>query len=101
MKLIAIFENFRAQQILIAVNPDDDAAKKKARKEKAESIAKAGEFSLGKLLAIEEGGGYPIPIYGKDAVVGMGGAESERAPSVEPGSQEIVVDVTLRYEIKQ
>ncbi|MBI3985767.1 MAG: peptidylprolyl isomerase [Lentisphaerae bacterium] len=49
-----LFENFRAQQILIAVNPDDDAAKKKARKEKAESIRKQlveGKADFAKLSA--------------------------------------------------
>ncbi len=70
-------------------------------KAKAKSIAKAGRFDVGRLLSIEEGGG--IPIYAKYSAFGMGGdmeAASAPAPSIQPGSQEIVVNVTLRYEIE-
>lgn len=65
-------------------------------KEKAKSIAKAGGFRLGRLLSIEEGGGY-MPIYS----FGMSPMEAKApAPSIEPGSQEIQVSVTLKYEIR-
>ena len=66
----------------------------KEAKEKAKSIAKAGKFKLGKLISIQEGFSPYYPI----AFEGRGGAGS--APSIEPGSQEIVVNVTLIYEIK-
>ena len=70
-------------------------------KTKAEAIAKAGGFRLGKLLSIDEGfsGG---PIYMRaDAGFGKGGApEALPAPAIEPGSQDVVIDVTLRYEIR-
>lgn len=71
-------------------------------KVKAKSIAKAGGFRLGKLLSIEEGGIAPM-YYG----YGMGGIEKQSldsmaapAPAIEAGSQEVKVNVTLRYEIR-
>lgn len=70
-------------------------------KEKAKAIARAGGFSLGKLLAVEESGISPVPMYyAKDMVLGMGGGEASRVPAVEPGSQDITVNVVLRYEIQ-
>lgn len=65
-------------------------------KEKAKAIAKAGGFRLGRLLSIEEGGGAPIfyKSFGGETL-GLG----VPAPSIEPGSQEVTVTVTLRYEI--
>lgn len=68
-------------------------------KAKAEAVAEAGEFSLGRLLSIDEGGNYPRPIYYESAA-GMGAATKSAAPTIEPGSQEVDVTVTLRYEIK-
>lgn len=68
--------------------------------EKAAEIAKAGRFSLGRLLSLDEGGTYPPLYYREKAVgMGMGGDVAAPAPSIEPGSQEIRVNVTLRYEI--
>lgn len=70
----------------------------KAR-QKAEGLAAAGGFRLGKLLSIEESSSmpvYPYPMY--ERAMGMGGGGG--APSIEPGSQEVSVSVTLRYEIK-
>ena len=70
-------------------------------KEKAEAIAEAGGFRLGRLLSIEEQGGgvpYPYPAYLKESAIGFGGADV--TPSVEPGSEKVSVAVTLRYEIK-
>lgn len=65
-------------------------------KEKAELIARAGDFTLGRLLSIEEG--YR-PIYGYEyGKIDL--EEASSAPIIEPGSQEIVVSVVLRYEIK-
>lgn len=69
----------------------------KAR-QKAEGLAATGGFRLGKLLSIEESSSvpqYPYPMYERAMGVGGGGA-----PSIEPGSQEVSVSVTLRYEIK-
>lgn len=69
-------------------------------KEKANAVAKAGNVKLGKLLSIQEGNGYS-PDYG----YGIGGAspmveKSVPAPTIEPGSQEVQVTVTLSYEMK-
>ncbi len=69
----------------------------------AESIAEAGGFRLGQLLSVDEAY-QPVPYYG----LGMGGAMEKDVrmsapaalPAIEPGSQEVVVNVVLRYEIK-
>lgn len=70
-------------------------------KEQAEAVAEAGGFRLGRLIAIEEGG-YPQPFYamGKGGGLDMDAArEQVPAPTIEPGSQDVVVNVILRYEI--
>ncbi len=71
-------------------------------KASAESVAKAGGFRLGQLLSIEEGGYIPQPVYSYAAkAMGLGGVANEAAaPSIEPGSQDVTVDVTLHYEIR-
>lgn len=69
--------------------------------EKATAIAKAGNFRIGKLLAIEENAYQPM--Y-RDAVGGYAKSMSLEmapvAPTIEPGSQEITVNILLRYEIR-
>ena len=70
--------------------------------ESAKEIARAGGFSLGRLLGIDDG--YS-PVYYDKMAYGMGGAETVRssaapAPAIEPGSQDVSVSVTLRYEIR-
>src|SRR3989344_3686494 len=73
-------------------------------KEKAREVAKAGGFRVGRLLSIDEGYS-PYPRF-YDGVGGGGGIaetmslKTAPAPSIEPGSQEVVVTVTLRYEIQ-
>lgn len=88
---------------------DPDAAQSQARAEaiakaktKAEDIAKAGGFTLGRLLGISEGSIQPV-YYNYSA-----GASSDMAvksmappaPAIEPGSQDVTVTVTLSYEIR-
>jgi hypothetical protein len=70
-------------------------------RDKAKSIATAGKFSLGRLISIDEGNNYPMA-YG----IGGGGVMKESVslaapitPSFEAGSQDVTVNVTLRYEI--
>lgn len=66
---------------------------------KAESIAQAGNFNLGKILSISENSS---PIFYR-AAKSFGMSASEDAiisPDIEPGSQEITVGVTISYEIK-
>ena len=94
---------------------DPDAAQTQAReeaikkaKEKAETLAKAGDFRLGKVLSISDnfGGGYPEPYFAEDSVRNFGGAVSKEAPQaavapdIQPGSQDIKATVTITYEIK-
>lgn len=80
-----------------------EAAIKQAQ-EKAKAIAESGDFRIGKLLSIDESGG-PVPYY----AYGMGGdmmksarmeAAAPVAPTIEPGSQEVKINVSLRYEIR-
>lgn len=84
--------NFTIDDPVVLQNKAREEAIKQAR-EKAKSIAKAGGFRIGKLVSIQEGFFGPPIIYGLEAKGGAG-------PSIEPGSQEIVVNVTLTYEIK-
>lgn len=66
-------------------------------KEKAKNIADAGGFEMGRLLFIEEGFNVPpVPYYAKEGM-GMGG---DGMVPVQPGSQEVTVNITLKYEIK-
>lgn len=77
-------------------------ARKKAiekAKEKAKSIAKEAGFSIGDLTSIHESVNSPYyPAY-YESTVGRGGADVS-APKIEPGSQEVKVNVTLTYKIK-
>lgn len=87
---------------------DPTAVEMEARKEaiekaraKAEEVAEAGGFSVGRLLSVDENNYYPRPMYNTKEVLGMGVAmDSAAAPSIQPGSQEVSVTVMLRYEIK-
>jgi len=93
-------------QLSFAID-DPSSVQDKAREEairkakaRAELIAKAGGFNVGKLLLIDENN-YPISDYR----YGIGGAMEKSlalpaSPQIEPGSQEITVNVILRYEIK-
>lgn len=83
-------EEFKSQAKELAIR---DANKK------AKETAKQLGVKLGKLIGYNEGGGYyPIyPNYYRDARVG-GGEES--APNIQTGENEILVTVTLTYEIK-
>lgn len=68
-------------------------------REKAKLVAKAGGFRVGRLISIDEGY-VPYYAYG----LGAGDIKLESAPSatptIEPGSQEVIVNITLRYEIQ-
>ena len=74
----------------------------KAQK-RADMIAKAGGFTKGRLLSIDEGNYAPLYPYMSEAKgLGMGGGGPDMMPSptVQPGSQEVMVNVSLRYEIE-
>jgi uncharacterized protein YggE len=70
-----------------------------AAKLKAQALADAAGVKLGKVVGFSESDGYvPSPLYfAKDAAQGMGGGNV--APSIESGSQDVVVNVTVLYEI--
>ena len=89
--------NFTIDDPVGLQNQAREAAIKQAR-EKAKSMAKAGNFRLGKLISIQEGF-YPgpIPLF-EGKADGRGGIGS--APAIEPGSQDIVINITLTYEIR-
>jgi uncharacterized protein YggE len=86
---------------------DRDKAENEARgkaiakaKEKAKELAKAGNFRLGRIVSIQESSYAPSPY---NRVYGMGGAEAmdvkSIAPSIQPGSDEIVSQMTITYAI--
>lgn len=74
----------------------------KEAREKAETLADAGDFNIGRLLDVSEGGYVPAPYYRADtyAMGKGGGGESISPVNIEPGSQDIVVNISLRYEIR-
>jgi len=74
----------------------------KAQK-KADEIAKAAGFRVGRLLSLQEGGGFiPTSFFTERDAFGIGGAVPQAAssPTIEAGSQEVTITVTLRYEIQ-
>lgn len=84
-----------------------DQARAKAitkAQQKAAAIAQAAGFHVGRLLSIDEGGFRPLPFYRAAALEEKGGFGGDFAPAppptIEPGSQEVIVNVTLRYEIE-
>lgn len=72
-------------------------------KVQAEEVAKAGGFSLGRILGIQTDSGNRY-----DYAYGMGGANAKMmsaeaapaAPTIQPGSQDVNVSVTMQYEIQ-
>lgn len=70
-------------------------------KEKAESLAKIAGVKLGRLVSFHEnsygGDVYYAKSFALDEAVGLGGGGA--APSIEPGSQDILVNVTVTYEV--
>ncbi len=86
---------------------DPDNLRQEARKlaidkakQKAQEIAEATGLKLGRITNISEGSaGYPTPMpYG----LGMGGGGDAKSsvPNVQTGSQDIVVNVTVTFELK-
>ena len=66
---------------------------------KAESIAQAGGFNLGKILSIDENSA-PIFYRAAKSFGVSAGEDAIISPAIEPGSQEITVSVTISYEIR-
>jgi len=82
---------------------NDEQLKEQARemaikdaKAKAEKLASQIGIKLGKIIGFSESGNGYIPIYKEGYGVGGGSA----SPDIQAGESEIVVNVTLTYEIK-
>ena len=69
---------------------------------KAKEIAKAGDFRVGRLLSLQEGGGFVPSPYFAERAFGFDEAVSQAisVPTIEAGSQEVTIIVTLSYEIQ-
>lgn len=66
--------------------------------EKAESLAKVAGVKLGKLVSFNENDFLQPPVFRTFALeAGIGGAVP--TPDIEPGSQDITVNVTVTYEV--
>jgi uncharacterized protein YggE len=68
-------------------------------KVKAEALAQIMGVSLGKVISFSESSNAPTPypMYSDKAVLGMGGGGT--APSVSVGSQDIIIDAAVVYEL--
>lgn len=69
-------------------------------KQKAQALAAAAGVQLGKVVGFSESVSQPQPpiFYAKSDAAGIGGGGAP-APAVEPGSQDVTVDVSVTYEI--
>ena len=64
------------------------------------SLARGG-FRIGKLISVHEGITSPEPIFAQRSfALAEKGGDAAFAPEIEPGSQEVKVNITLTYEIK-
>ena len=87
---------------------DPDTLKAKARedaiakaKTKAQELANNLGVKLGKIINFSEGGGsVPVPYYAETMGYGKGGGGAPSASPVEPGNQDVIVDVNLTFELK-
>jgi uncharacterized protein YggE len=79
-------------------------AREKAIKQaqtKALAIARAAGFKLGKLISVNEGySSPPVPLYERSTTLESLPSMPKEAPTIEPGSQEVRIQVNLTYEIK-
>mgnify|MGYP001589973075 CR=1 FL=1 len=71
----------------------------KQAKEKALAVAEIAGFRLGRLVNFTEGFSGEPPVFFEALGKGLGGDLSS-SPQIEPGTQEIKVNVTLTYLIK-
>ncbi len=87
---------------------DPSAIKAQARdlafvtaKEKALQMAKAAGVSLGRVVTFSENEGYQPPIFANYAMKAMDSAGAAvPAPTIEPGSQEMTLSISVTYEIE-
>ncbi len=90
---------------------DPEKVKQEAReialvkaKEKAESLAKIAGVKLGKLVSFTESYSQPGSVVYRDSVLkvegyGMGGDVAVPAPDLQVGSQDVIVNVVVTYEV--
>ncbi len=71
-------------------------------KNKAEALAKSLGVRLVRVINFSDSyGGGPMPYYAKDVAVGMGAStQAAVAPSLQPGQNKVVSNVTVVYEIR-
>lgn len=86
---------------------DPEAARTQARNEaidkakaKARQLAGVTGIKLGKIVDVLEDYGEVGPQPYADRAIGMGGAGAVPAPSLEVGQNEVVVNVSLVYEVR-
>lgn len=87
---------------------DPEALREEAREkalanaqEKARVLARQAGVNLGKIVSFSESSSQPTPypvFYDRAVSEGFGG-DAMSAPSIEPGSQDVYVYVTVEYEI--
>ena len=69
-------------------------------KMKAKVLARDLDVRLGDVVSFNEsGGGYPI-FYGKAMMSGIGGGEDMMAPEMPVGENDVIVNVTINFEIR-
>jgi uncharacterized protein YggE len=86
---------------------EDSALKKEARdmafkkaREKAEQMASAAGVKIGRVITFSEGYSPAVPIYPQYDMAYAAKNEMAPAPSIEPGSKELTVTVSVTYEIE-
>ena len=82
------------------LNQAREEAFKKAR-DKADAMAKFNGTRVRRVVTFSESfGGYPIPFLRAEALGKGGDLGGELPPVIEPGSQEMTVNVSVTYEIR-
>ncbi len=77
-----------------------DKAFEKA-KTKAQAMAGKNDVQLGRVINFSEYQGYQQPVYRVDQMMSKGGGDSfASAPQIQPGTEEVIVNVSVTYEIK-
>lgn len=69
-------------------------------KKKAEELSRIAGMKLGRIVNVAEAGNYPGPYMMREALPLIAGDASKTPTPVEPGSSEVVVNVTLSYETR-
>lgn len=72
-----------------------------AAKEKAQEMADAAGVNLGRVVTFSEGGGYAPSMYANYAMESkLLSAEDSISPTIQPGSKELNLSVSVTYEIE-